>query len=124
MLNRTADNLQMKMFLQIDDIDDLFDNEAELSIFRIIQESLNNILKHAEASEIRVTIERNDNLVNIKIEDNGKGFAVNSPNQEQSGFGLLGINERVRMLGGTLSIESEKDFGTIVLIKLNTKENQ
>jgi signal transduction histidine kinase/ligand-binding sensor domain-containing protein len=120
MLNRTADNLQMKMFLQIDDIDDLFENEAELSIFRIIQESLNNILKHAEATEIRVTIERREDLVNIKIEDNGKGFDTNS--QNQSGFGLLGIAERVRMLGGTFSIKSKIDSGTVTEIEIWTKQ--
>jgi signal transduction histidine kinase/ligand-binding sensor domain-containing protein len=122
MLNRTADNLQMKMFLQIDDIDDLFDNEAELSIFRIIQESLNNILKHAEASEIRVTIERQEDLVNIKIEDNGKGFDTTS--QNQSGFGLLGITERVRMLGGTLLINSEIEKGTTTEIKLEGEKGR
>jgi signal transduction histidine kinase/ligand-binding sensor domain-containing protein len=120
MLNRTADNLQMKMFLQIDDIDDLFENEAELSIYRIIQESLNNIIKHSEATEIRVMVERKEESVRIKIEDNGKGFKVNSP--KQNGFGLLGISERVRMLGGTLSIKSEIDSGTITEIEIWTKQ--
>jgi signal transduction histidine kinase len=120
MLNKTADNLHFKMFLQIDDIDDLFENEAELSIYRIIQESLNNIIKHSEATEIRVMIERKEESVRIKIEDNGKGFNVNSP--KQNGFGLLGISERVRMLGGTLSIKSEIDSGTITEIEIWTKQ--
>jgi signal transduction histidine kinase len=116
MLNKAADNLHLKMFLQINDIDGLFDSESELSVYRIIQESLNNIIKHAEATEVRVSIERNEDLINIKIEDNGKGFAVNTKNQ--SGFGLLGMSERVRMLGGIISIKSEPDNGTTTEIEI------
>ncbi|MEK7725474.1 MAG: histidine kinase, partial [Acidobacteriota bacterium] len=116
LLNKAADNLHLKMFLQIDEIDGLFNSEAELSVYRIIQESLNNIIKHSEATEVRVSIERNEDLINIKIEDNGKGFDVNKKNQ--NGFGLLGMSERVRMLGGTISIKSEPDNGTITEIEI------
>lgn len=120
MLNKAADNLHFRMFLQIDEIDGLFESEAELSIYRIIQESLNNIIKHSEATEVRVSIERKEDSVSVKIEDNGKGFDTNS--QNQSGFGLLGIAERVRMLGGSFVIESEIDQGTKTLINLNLRK--
>lgn len=120
MLNRAADNLHLKMFLQIENIDDLFDSEAELSIYRMIQESLNNIIKHSEATEVHVSIERKEESVIIKIEDNGKGFDTSS--QNQSGFGLLGITERVRMLGGEFLIESAINQGTKTLINLSLKK--
>jgi signal transduction histidine kinase/ligand-binding sensor domain-containing protein len=120
MLNKAADNLHFKMFLQINDIDGLFESEAELSIYRIIQESLNNILKHAEAAEIRVSIQRKEDSVSIKIEDNGKGFDTSL--QNQNGFGLLGIAERVRMLGGSFVIESKINQGTKTLINLNLRK--
>lgn len=120
MLNKAADNLHLKMFLQIDDIDGLFESEAELSIYRIIQESLNNIIKHSEATEVRFSVLRKEDFVSIKIEDNGKGFDKNS--QNQNGFGLLGITERVRMLGGEFLIESELNQGTKTLINLNLRK--
>lgn len=118
MLNKIADNLPLKIISQIDDIDGLFENEAEISIYRIIQESLNNIIKHAEATEVRVLVLRKERQINIKIEDNGKGFDVNSQNQKRGGFGLLGIGERVRMLGGVFLIKSEPKKGTAIEIEL------
>lgn len=120
MLNKIADKLPLRIISKIDDIDGLFENEAELSIYRIIQESLGNIIKHAEASEVNVTIEKVEKGINLKIQDNGKGFDVKekSENKTQGGFGLLGISERVRMLNGTFSIKSETEKGTTIEIEL------
>ena len=63
-------------------------------------------------------MEKNNQNVIIKITDNGKGFEVNLQNQKQSGFGLLGMQERVKMLGGTITFESELSKGTTITIKL------
>lgn len=126
MLNKIADKLPLRIISKVDDIDGLFENEAELSIYRIIQESLGNIIKHAEASEIDVTIEKIENGINLKIRDNGKGFDTKekSENKTQGGFGLLGISERVRMLNGTFSIKSETDKGTTIEIELWKKASK
>lgn len=123
MLNKIADNFPLKIISAIDDLDELFENEAEISIYRIIQESLNNVVKHAEATEVRVLIERDEQAITIKIKDNGKGFNPNLPDRKKSGFGLIGIGERARMLGGTFSIESENGIGTTVLINLHKSKS-
>ncbi|MBX7170116.1 MAG: hypothetical protein K1X72_04105 [Pyrinomonadaceae bacterium] len=126
MLNKIADKLPLRIISSIDDIDGLFENEAEISIYRIIQESLSNIIKHAEATQIKMVIEQNETQVLIKVEDNGKGFDVKakSENKTQGGFGLMGISERVRMLNGTISIESKIGTGTTTKIELWKKQSK
>ncbi len=118
LLNKVADNSTLKIISEIEDVDGIFENEAEISIYRIIQESLSNILKHSEASEVKVKIAKTDRAVSIKIQDNGKGFDVKakSETKRRGGFGLLGMSERVRMLGGTMTVESELEIGTKILI--------
>lgn len=123
MLHKVADSGQMKLTADIDDLDGLFSNEAEMSIYRIIQESLNNILKHSGATEATVAVKKSERAVQIKIQDNGKGFASSAPNDGENsrrGFGLLGMSERVKMLGGTLSIQSDWMKGTTIVINLET----
>ncbi|MDQ4121854.1 MAG: histidine kinase [Acidobacteriota bacterium] len=112
---------------QICDMDNLFSSEAEISVYRIIQESLNNIAKHAEADEGSLTIEQASGFITIKIEDKGRGFDKQAPHQADAGkggFGLLGIAERVKMLGGTLDIESAIGKGTKLIIKIPKRENE
>ena len=120
LFNKIADNSALKIISDIEDIDGIFENEAELSIYRIIQESLNNILKHAEATEIKVSLAKTERSVSLKIQDDGKGFAVKakSETKHRGGFGLLGMSERVRMLGGTISVESAMNKGTMIAIEL------
>ncbi len=106
---------------RIDDIDHLFASEAEMSVYRIIQESLNNVAKHADTEHANLTIEKTADFVLIKIEDFGRGFdkyAAPKNDAGNGGFGLLGISERVKMLGGTLDIQTEIDKGTKLTIKI------
>jgi signal transduction histidine kinase len=85
----------------------------ETAIFRIVQESLTNVIMHAQASRVDMVISRKDDTVAAIIEDNGVGFF---PSLAMNGehLGLFGMRERVEMLGGTLAIESEPGQGTIV----------
>ncbi len=106
---------------RIEDIDNVLAPEAEISVYRIIQESLNNVAKHAEADAAALTIEKTSEMVRIIIADAGRGFDRNAPaknNQETGGFGLLGISERVRMLGGALDIQTAIGTGTKLTIKI------
>ena len=121
LLNKTADAYPIKIVSEIDEVDGLFPNEAEISIYRIVQESLNNVIKHADASEVRILIEKSERSIFISIEDDGKGFDANaeSNGDNRGGFGLFGMAERVRMLGGTIAIESETGKGTKILIKIS-----
>lgn len=102
-------------------LDDLFSKEDEIHFFRILQECLNNIVKHSQATEVELTIYRQPTGVTVTVQDNGKGFSdapqSNSKrNGSQSGFGLTGIAERVRMLGGHFEIHSVPNHGTTVSI--------
>ncbi|MCA1636850.1 MAG: histidine kinase [Acidobacteria bacterium] len=119
MLNKVADSSAFNLVYEVDNVDELFPNEAEINIYRIIQESLNNIIKHAEASEVKVSVKKIERALLIEIEDNGKGFDIQDENR--GGFGLLGMTERVRILGGTLSVQSVIGKGTKIVIKLTRK---
>jgi two-component system sensor histidine kinase DegS len=78
-------------------------------------------MKHAEASEAQVFVKKSERNLTVLISDDGKGYDLNrveSRDGGEGGFGLLGISERVKMLGGTQEIESKIGGGTTVLIKI------
>jgi len=92
-------------------------HEAQLALFRIAQEALVNIKRHAEASKVVVRLEADDEKVRMTISDNGKGFEVPEPLNELSTtakLGLIGMQERAQLLRGTLNILSEPGKGTII----------
>lgn len=127
MLNKFSDTGVIKINADIDEIDGMFSNEAEMSIYRIIQESLNNVLKHSQADEVKVEIRKLAKEIQITVQDNGKGFDVNETkikDRQKGGFGLIGLTERVRMLSGTHTIQSVKGKGTTISIKINFVKNQ
>ncbi|ADI00109.1 sensor histidine kinase [Salisediminibacterium selenitireducens] len=95
--------------------------EMETAIFRIVQESLTNIFKYAEANSVSVILLRNHDMISVIIEDDGVGFDVEKMmNKDPSKFnlGLHGMQERTSLLGGTFEIESEKGRGTAIMVKL------
>jgi signal transduction histidine kinase len=94
----------------------------ELSVFRIVQEGLNNIRKHAAAKQVRLCLERTPSAgLLIRLADDGRGLAAPPDLANLSTgkhFGLLGISERVALLGGTLQIESVNDGGVILQVEI------
>lgn len=120
LLEKVEDGTALEIVEELEDIDDLFEKEAEISIYRIVQESLNNVLKHSGATKARVSIVETERSVKIEIADDGKGFDVSSASETngRGGFGLLGMSERVRMLGGTIAIESAAGKGAKIKIEL------
>ena len=84
------------------------DGELATAIFRLIQEALTNVLRHAAASQLCVSIDEEDACIRVGIEDDGHGF---QPAQNKKTFGLLGMQERVKMLGGSITISSEPGAG-------------
>ncbi len=105
---------QVRATMEIDEIDHLFSPPAQLHIFRIVQESLTNIIKHAEASGVSVSVKRQGDRVAIVVSDNGKGFDMQPAleNNFQRGVGIRAIEERLRLLGGSLDIWSQQGSGT------------
>ncbi|HWO77305.1 MAG TPA: sensor histidine kinase [Bacillus sp. (in: firmicutes)] len=92
-------------------------SKLEVALFRMIQESIQNAIKHAEATEITVKVEFRCGKVNASIRDNGKGFDVNQ-HKSDSSFGIMGMKERIELLEGNFSIDSKIGEGTNVLIQV------
>lgn len=89
------------------------------TIFRILQEAVNNIVKHADADLVRVSLKRNGRLLQLAIEDNGCGFdlaSVSIRDCSGHGFGLLTMRERARSSGGTFDMQSSRERGTRIFI--------
>lgn len=101
--------------------DEVFSKDDEVLFYRVIQECLNNVIKHAQATAVEISIVQNEAQVTASIRDNGRGFDTAAESQS-GGFGLIGMAERVRMLGGTHSIESEAGQGTLVTIMIRKDE--
>ncbi|HEX5690073.1 MAG TPA: ATP-binding protein, partial [Roseiflexaceae bacterium] len=93
----------------------------EIALYRLAQEALTNILKHAQATSVSLIVEQRVDMVQMIVEDNGAGFDVvaarRSAHTEQR-LGLVGMNERVAQLSGTLTIESTPGRGTTVFVRL------
>lgn len=93
--------------------------EVELVLFRIAQEALNNVKKHAEATQVMINVEFTDSAVTMVVQDNGKGFTIATPAEDLAAsghLGLIGMHERARLLGGTLIIESHPGRGTKLVV--------
>ena len=95
--------------------------EVETHLYRIMQEALNNITKHAEATEVNVLLKADGDDISFIVEDNGKGFDTSSlpdPNRSTSGLGLLGMRERALLIGGDVEIESSPGSGTTIFVRI------
>ena len=86
--------------------------EAETALYRLVQEALTNVVKHAEASQVSIVLTRRDGGVTALIEDDGHGFDVDQV--DSAALGLVGMRERLALLGGTLAIESPPGEGTTI----------
>jgi PAS domain S-box-containing protein len=121
MIRKVSDSSSIRFLSDLEHVDGLLSKEAETSVYRIVQEGLNNVIKHAEATEARVSIKKDGPQVIVTVRDNGKGIIPHSPGdngKNGSGFGLAGIAERARMLGGFQQLISEPGQGTILTVRL------
>jgi len=87
------------------------------AVFRIVQESLNNIAKHAAASQVIVTLDKTLDTVRLRVQDDGCGFFSDGTRKPQS-LGLLGLRERAQLLGGSVAIRSARGQGTTVEVSI------
>ncbi len=107
--------------LDMTEMDDDFSDEQQITIYRIIQESLTNIAKHARAAHVSIVIEKTADGVHFRVEDDGRGFNVRDAfNRDpgEQGLGLSAIYQRARMLGGSLDIWSQEGKGTKITFKV------
>jgi signal transduction histidine kinase/PAS domain-containing protein len=91
--------------------------KIEEELYRIAQEALNNVVKHAGATQVQIQLKYDENTVSLEMSDDGKGFEPEAVSQS-GGFGLQGIQERVQQLGGTLNIESAPLRGTRLSVRI------
>lgn len=97
-------------------LEERIDNKKERNIYQIIQELVTNVLKHAKATTLTITLTRRNEILNIIVEDNGKGFNFN---KRSSGIGLRNIEARVHELGGEIDFDTGAGVGTTVVIDIN-----
>ena len=97
--------------------------KTDLFIFRLLQESFNNIIKHANASTIEITIQLQKKILHVTIADNGIGFDINLSNNKMNGIGIANMKKRVELINGHLLINSEINKGTTVYIEVPYENN-
>ncbi len=119
LVEASAGSGQIEHDLEVSDVDDLFTREGQIILYRIAQESLTNILKHAGASRLSLVLRKRNGAVELRVEDNGIGFDVDTiagREPKDRGLGLATMYERARMLNGALEIRSRKPGGTTITL--------
>jgi signal transduction histidine kinase len=96
-------------------VGDRLPSDVETALYRIVQEALTNIVKHAHASVVSIVLARSGRAITAVIEDNGSGF---KPSAGGDGLGLLGMGERLALLGGKLKIESSPGAGATIVAEV------
>jgi len=112
-----ADAAGLRCSVNVEPVDGLLSPTAEIQLYRLVQECLNNVVKHARAGFVEVRVWRNDQCLNAIVQDNGDGFDPAVPHANSKGpggLGLAGMAERVRLLGGGITIRSQPGSGTVV----------
>lgn len=97
------------------------EEELETTVYRLVQEALTNVSKHAHARRVRVAIDEGDGELQVEVQDDGAGFAVD---ENGHGFGLAGMRERVSLAGGALDIDSGRERGTLVRARLPARRRR
>ena len=117
LINGVGKHYTVRDVFEVEDLDHRFPADAQIIIYRIFQECLTNISRHAGATEFSIAVKEHESLISLIIEDNGVGFDPAQVLTRQAtgrGLGLAALDERARMLGGTLEIRSQPGAGTRV----------
>ena len=98
-------------------------SEVETALYRIVQEALTNVARHAQAQSVSVVLERRGASVKLIVEDDGRGFDVaavmsSHSHQERDRLGLYSMRERASLVGGTMAIESTPNMGTAIYVEI------
>ena len=100
---------------------DRLNGETETVLYRVLQEALTNIAKHASAAHVDILLERHSDHVSLIVEDDGAGFEMDHQNGgHERGLGVIGMRERAALVGGSLDIESQPGKGTTVVVRIPT----
>lgn len=119
-LERLAHEWQARYKIPVDvaiQLNERLPGDVETAIYRIVQETLTNIARHAQAHSASIMVERRGDVVRAIVEDDGVGFDIDTNHSERH-LGLLGMRERAELLNGTLTIESDSEQGTSIFIEI------
>jgi signal transduction histidine kinase/ligand-binding sensor domain-containing protein len=125
MVKNVGESTGISFSVNIVALDDKFSKDAEINFYRIVQEGINNIVKHSGATTVLLDISQNHHTLRLILEDNGKGFSILSPNlsdHQGRGLGLTGLAERVRILGGKHVIQTAPGQGTKIIVTIENQE--
>ncbi|HET7274837.1 MAG TPA: ATP-binding protein [Longimicrobiaceae bacterium] len=113
-----AEETGLQISVSADDLRGALSAEGTIALFRIIQEALSNVVRHASATNVQVELRRAQGLVEVVVRDDGRGFAVAETAEEHQNLGLFGMQERALYAGGSATIESEPGSGTVVRARI------
>jgi len=119
-LNKVGERTNMEIDFERMDPAKRLDPDVETVLYRITQEAVNNVIKHADAKHVTVRLEQKQASITLYIKDDGKGFDEKKVPSDypKSGIGLIGMQERAGIVGGNLSIQSRKGYGTEILVEI------
>ncbi len=124
MIDSTAQASEIAFRHKLDFVDDIFPKDAAMNLYRVMQESLNNILKHSHAKKASIKLERDVHEVQLSISDDGCGFNPDESSDNPKGLGLKNIAERVKILGGKFKMDSQPGKGTRVEVTVPFSESE
>ena len=112
-----AKRTSIKLNFRADSVVEQLAGEPKTVIYRVVQESLTNVYKYADATRVAVIVKKSDDTIRLTVRDNGKGFRpdqLDLSSKDKSGMGLMGMQERLRLVNGQFSVESEPGKGTAI----------
>jgi len=118
LVEQAAASTGMTIASRLDPLDGVFARDDEIAVYRIVQEALSNMLRHAQASSATVEARVADGKIEIAVEDDGRGFDAAAFPADRPGMGLSGIAERARILGGRHTVQSSPGRGTRIAVWL------
>jgi signal transduction histidine kinase/ligand-binding sensor domain-containing protein len=123
LIDNVAKSCDIKFSADLDHVDGLIAPDEEINLYRIVQEGINNVVKHSGATRASMTLRHGEQDLTLTIKDDGRGLGESNGDApaQKSGFGLTGINERAHLLGGEAHIQGEPGRGTTVWVKINLK---
>jgi PAS domain S-box-containing protein len=100
------------------------EQNQKVNLYRITQEAISNAIKHAQAESISVQLNEDETFIQLTIEDDGTGFSTGTSFDKTVHHGLANMRERAEIMGGTLTIESDENRGTLIIVEVPTKSNE
>ena len=122
LVSKTEEDCNIRFSVSIDEESKIKNSNLKIICFRIIQESLNNIIKHSKAKKAYIYVKISNTFIDMIVQDNGIGFDTSKINSVNS-FGLSSLKERVSLVNGTVIIDSELSKGTAINVKIPNKED-